>query len=226
MLGTSGLSSWIKYTRPDCCGPIGGCGPIYTELFARSGPDFTVGGGVFDHILDNGWKAGGGGRSYFFNSCLSAAWTAELGVNYVYNHGQSDKTVPINIFGRDRFGVFTQEKVVALQRTHTEALVGREWYLYVWPGEHAPAWRAGFDAGGGIGTVRADFFTTTLRHRTDVIYSILASIHTDLEIPRGCCTFLVGVRAEWDHDWMDILQSQNNSNLQDVTVLLSLGVRF
>src|SRR4051794_27721008 len=33
-----GLSSWITYTRPDCCGPVGGQGPIKWELYGRTGP--------------------------------------------------------------------------------------------------------------------------------------------------------------------------------------------
>ena len=219
----AGLSGWIRYNRPCCCGPIGGSGPIYTELFARTGPAFTVGGGVFNQILDTGWKTDAGGRSYFFNPELTAAWTVELSLGYVYNHGQSDKTIPLTVLN-DRFGTFSQVTVTTLHRSYFTGTFGKEWYLYVWPGECSPAWRAGFDVGARLGSVRADF--RDLKHHTDVIYSVITSIHTDLEIPRGCCTYLIGVRAEWDHDWMDVLQSQNNSNLQDVNVLLNLGVRF
>ena len=35
-----------------------------------------------------------------------------------------------------------------------------------------------------------------------------------------------GVRLEWDYTWMDILQHQNNSDLQDINLILNTGFRF
>src|SRR5262245_54848733 len=61
------LSSWITYVKPDCCGPIGGNGPIMAELFLRSGVAVPVEGAIFGHILETGWVIEGGGRSLFFN---------------------------------------------------------------------------------------------------------------------------------------------------------------
>src|SRR5262249_44826210 len=43
---SSGLSSWILYSKPDCCGPMGAHGPILAELYARQGVSIPVGGGV------------------------------------------------------------------------------------------------------------------------------------------------------------------------------------
>jgi hypothetical protein len=217
----SGLSSWLRYTRYNCCGPIGAHGPIHTELYAQTGPNLPIGGGKFEHILNTGWDVQGGGRSMFYTADMTGAWTVDLNISYNYNHGSSFNSVPIF---ETNHTTPVQSHLLALHRTHFTAAAGREWYLYVWPQECGPAWRAGFDVGGGLGTARADF--VEIRHRTDVIYRLALAVHTDLEIPRGCCTFLVGFRIEWDHDWMDILQSQSNSNIQDANFLLSLGFRY
>src|SRR5262249_48141453 len=91
-----GLSDWILYTRPECCGPIGANGPINTELYIRTGPCLPVGGGIFGHTLKTGWMIDGGGRSLFFNPQLDAAWTIDLGVSNIYNQGQhADIKIPI-----------------------------------------------------------------------------------------------------------------------------------
>src|SRR5262245_36300629 len=41
--GHTGLSPWITGTRPGCCGPVGGDGPICTELFFRFGASINLG---------------------------------------------------------------------------------------------------------------------------------------------------------------------------------------
>src|SRR5947209_7844341 len=39
------LSSWLTYNRPGgCCSPIGGNGPIQSEVFLRSGISVPIGG--------------------------------------------------------------------------------------------------------------------------------------------------------------------------------------
>jgi hypothetical protein len=217
----SGLSSWLRYTRYNCCGPIGSHGPIHTELYMETGPNLPIGGGKFEHILNTGWDVQGGGRSLFYTADMTGAWTVDFNISYNYNHGSSFNMVPI--FETNHVTP-VQAHLLALHRTHVTAAAGREWYLYVWPQDNGPALRAGFDVGGGLGTARADF--VEVHHRTDVIYRLAIGVHTDLEIPRGCCTFLIGFRMEWDHDWMDILQSQSNSNIQDANLLLSVGFRY
>src|SRR5690242_12217699 len=32
-----GISPWLAYGRCDCCGPVGGHGPLFTEAYLRSG---------------------------------------------------------------------------------------------------------------------------------------------------------------------------------------------
>jgi hypothetical protein len=220
----SGLSNWIRNTRPDCCNPIGRHGPIETELYMYNGPAIPIGGGIFNRLLDTGWDVQFGGRSLFFNAEMNGAWTADAGLGYNYNHGKPSRTVGLLPRGSSPTRVPTQTHIRALHRTAVSTGLGREWYLYVWPGDSGAHVRAGFDAGGRMGSVRADL--VELPHRTDVMYAVYTALHTDLEIPRGCCTFQMGFRIEWDHQWMSIWQSQNNSNLQDANVLLNLGIRY
>src|SRR5438105_13021021 len=72
------LSSWITYSKPDCCGPIGRDGPIKMELYIQSGISMPVEGAYFGHTLETGWVIQGGGRSLFFNSEGMRAWVVDL----------------------------------------------------------------------------------------------------------------------------------------------------
>src|SRR5260370_3308024 len=47
-----GLSHWITYTNPDCCGPVGGNGPIGYEVFLRGGLSLPVEGHHSCPVLD------------------------------------------------------------------------------------------------------------------------------------------------------------------------------
>ena len=68
--------------------------------------------------------------------------------------------------------------------------------------------------------------TVAIRHRTDVVGQVFFALHSDVEVPCGCCIFQAGVRVEWDYTWSDILQRQNDSNMQDLNVMINLGIRF
>src|SRR4051812_15602535 len=67
---SAGLSDWILGTKPGCCGPVGGDGPIRGELYLRGGPSLPVEGAYFGHTLKPGWDIDGGGRVLFFNTDL------------------------------------------------------------------------------------------------------------------------------------------------------------
>jgi hypothetical protein len=246
------LSSWITHHQPDCCYPFGGHGPINTELYIRNGPSIPVAGGILHDILDTGWDFQAGGRSLFFNPSVDAAWTVDLSVNYIYNHAEPSPTVPVILPTQASFVSPIEFKTMTIQahlreldRTFANVAVGREWYLNAPANASGWKWRAGLDVGGRLGTAKALFaqrvsqpvqilensgqtltFGTTTSHFTDTIYGTSISLHTDLEVPCGCCTFLGGFRAEWDYTWMDVLKGTNNSDLQDVNLLFMLGVRF
>jgi hypothetical protein len=233
------LSQWITYTPPDCCGPIGDNGPIQTELFLRSGWSYPINGGVFGHTLKNGWDIAGGGRTLFFNPERDAAWTVGLSVSNIHYDGQhEDVLLPFDfVTGTAPLltTVTSDVSVHGLNMTFFNVELGREWYLTGAANSPCNRWRAGFDWGGRLGSAKVllhdrgptgtDFFGGF--HRTDVVYGVYAAIHTDYEIPcGGCCTFLIGLRGEWDYNWMDILQSRNDSNMQELNFLITTGVRF
>lgn len=226
------LSSWITYARPECCGPFGDHVPMRYELYLMAGPSIPVGGDVLDRTLETGWMIEGGGRLLFFNQELSKAWTVGLSLANVHNNGdRPDIQVPI--FRREldqnqippvsvnrRFLV----SVRALNRTFVNLSGGREWYLIGDGSGQGPAWRFGIDGGGSWGTSKVEF--TIIQHSEDVIGRAFAALHSHLEVPRGCCTFLFGARAEWAYTWSSVLQTQNDGEVMDLNLLATIGVRF
>jgi len=229
-----GLSQWIVGTDPDCCGPLSDQTPLRTELFIRSGFSFVQGDGQLKNSLDDGWAIEGGARELLFNDRGDAAWTLELGLLNIHN--QSDNGPPITLLN---FPVRSAQQgtiivprqdvhVSAYNRTFVTLGAGREWYLFgsangTRDGDGA-RWRIGVDGGGRYGTGKVEFFE--IRHRTDVIGGIYGAIHSDVDIPCGCCTFYGGLRAEWDYTWSDILEIQNKSDVGGINLMFSIGVRF
>lgn len=227
---TSPMSSWIVHNQANCCSPFGGDGPINTELYIDTGPSIPVGGGILHHIMETGWDIRAGGRSLFFNPAVDAAWTVDLNLSYIFNHARPNPKVPLvgnfpsSTPGQPAGPGVTRDVTLRdLNRTFVNGALGREWYLNAPANAAGWKWRAGFDMGGGIGSGLLNF--VDIRHKTDTIYDVVLGFHTDLEIPWGCCTFTYGFRAEWDYTWMDVIQ-KNNAQLQDVNLLLTLGVRF
>ncbi len=229
-----GLSQWIVGTDPDCCGPIGNHTPLMTELYLRSGLSFPFGGGQLERALDTGWAIEGGGRALLFNDRGDAAWTLDLGLLNIHN-AEAQK-VQINLFNvsvrNPQGGRLTipslRAEIHGLNRTFVNLGPGREWYLFgsargTRDGEGAK-WRVGIDGGGRYGTDRADI--VNFRHFTDTIGGIFGSIHTDVDIPYGCCTFFGGIRGELDYTWSDVLQIQNKSQFGGFNLMVSLGVRY
>jgi hypothetical protein len=238
------LSSWILYNQPCCCGPLGTHQPMRYELFLRAGPAFPVAGDIFNRTLETGWAIQGGARVLFFNLEQTRAWTVELSISNIHNKGRRrDIQVPIilnDTFPNPDFNplfpagptnpaTITVDEPIpasiqALNRTFVNLGLGRQWYLLGDGGCCGPAWRVGMDLGGRWGTGKVSFHE--IRHRTDVLGGLYAALHSDVEIPWGCCIFLAGFRAEWDYSWSDILQTQNNGDMQDIIVLGNIGVRF
>jgi hypothetical protein len=233
------LSDYILGTRPDCCGPVGGNGPISTELYVRWGPSVNLQTGFLSKVLETGWEVQAGGRVLFFNPQADAAWTLEVGFSDVSNQGQHDDRVahlfsvlvPIAGGGATRVnnvGV----TVRSLNRTYANLGFGREWYLLgpaancpgcgTMPG--GPNWRVGIDVGGRYGTEKMNFHE--FQHRTEVIEGAWAALHTDLEYPCGGVVVLVGGRVEWDNTWMHQILQDIPENLQNLNVLMTLGLRY
>jgi hypothetical protein len=231
--------NWMTYCCPECCGPVGGCGPIQYELFVRTGPALKVNGGFPFAALTDGWMVEAGGRSLFIDADPVRAWTVELAGNYIYNGGdhsnfsfpfptsaQLPATTPVGIV-----------RVVAadLHRNYLKAGFGREWWLIgtACSCDHWH-WRAGTDVGFRYGVARLDVHDFTqiplagegqFNRATSITYGPYVSVHSDVEYPWGCCAFIAGVRAEWDYSRMNVFSARNN-DLYDVNLLLNLGVRY
>jgi hypothetical protein len=239
-LGPAGQTTYQVYPRPaSCCGPIGGDGPIGTELYLRSGVAFNLGGtGNLGKVLQNGWVIDAGARSLFFDPDMSAAWAVSYGVSNVSNHSnRGDVQFPLQVLvpapdqntlpTRANFGQGGLPGVTIrnLNRTFLNLGGGRDWWL--WGAANScegPNWRVGFDVGGRYGTASVEL--NELRHRTDVIGGVWAALHSDLEFPCGCGVFVVGLRLEWTYTWSDIMQLQNDSDLMELNLLLNFGLRF
>ncbi len=230
-LGVATSSTWIDYQRClGCCGPVGGNGPIGYEAYVRNGMDFPIGGNPFGSRLDVGWDVTAGGRTLLFDVAAEKAWTIDLSITNIFNNN-SDRTTTYPLFNIPTGpGIPPTPQVNAiiknLNRTYVNAAAGREWYLWGCASVAKPDTnlRVGMDVGGRYGTEKAEF--TNLQHRTDVNAGVFLSLHSDLEIPWGCCIFQAGLRWEYGYTWSDILQHQNDGDIQDTTLMFTTGVRF
>jgi hypothetical protein len=226
-----GLSRWIVGTCPDCCGPIGGDTAIESELYIRSGVVFPFGGGEIAESLDTGWAIGGGGRILFLQDCGRRAWTVDLGILNMFNGAKAGvESFPfVDLRSIPGLAIPTVASVRSLNRTFVNATVGTEYYLM---GQASgcgcggqPSVRVGADAGVRYGTEKL-VLGAPFRHENDVIYGALLAVHADVEMPTGCCTFLAGVRGEWDYTWSNIIGPENDADLQGINLLFNFGVRF
>jgi hypothetical protein len=227
---------WVCYTCPDCCGPVGKDGPIRYELFFRTGPALNVGGGAASAVLAGGWMFEAGGRSMFFDADPVRAWTIELSASNIFNNGNRPNIQfifggRINAAG---VGVPNLVSEAGVNRTYVNLSGGREWWLVGTPCSSDWRWRAGADAGFRYGTCSNDFHDfnqggPTNRGQIDrnssITYGPFAAVHTDVEYPCNCCTFMAGLRAEWDYSRMNVIPLVNN-DIYDVNLLINLGLRY
>jgi len=216
--GKTELSRWITYDRDNCCSGRGGDTPILTEVVMRIGPSLPVGGEYFSRSLETGWMIEGAVRTMFFDKSWMAAWAVELGISNTHNQSNTTNTEFL------AHNINQLVTVDSLDRTFVNLAIGREWYLWS-PANIADDFhiRVGADCGGrwGAGTVKF----VEIRHRTQVIEGVFAAIHADLEIPWGRWTYLAGIRGEYSFTFSNIFAS-GQGDMQDLTVLFNLGVRY
>ncbi len=224
-----------------CCGPVGANGPVTYELYARTGPSLIVGGSpAFSGALRNGWNVTGGGRSLLFNQAGDAAWYLDLGLGFTYTRGDQSRVLNIfapqptdpntgNLQGPDQINPF---RVRDLFRTTFNYGIGRDWWLNG-PGNLGAEcdWnsRIGLDVGGRWGTNHVNLVPVAnpdgYLRRSGISHGVYLGANWDWEKPLGAWILFGGVRAEWGYTWMNLIPPQDG-NLQDVNLLLTLGVRF
>ncbi len=228
-----GLSDWILYKRDCCEGKHGVYTPLYTEIYVNSGPSVPVGGMTLSRELKTGWSITGGARVLFFNEPHNRAWVVDLHimntneggggagntqfpVTFFQNGVRSDQIVFQGVAGRTTFSV------QGMNRTSVGLGLGRQWYLREAANSDGCNWRFGIDAGGRYGSERVAF--NEFGHVVDVVGTTYAAAHTDVEFPCRNFIFHAGVRFEWAYTWSDVLQRTSDS--QDLSFLLTIGVRF
>src|SRR5262249_29596904 len=147
-----GLSSWITYQHPECCGNVGCDGPIGAEIYVLTGVEIPAEGKIFGHVLETGWVIQGGGRTLFFNPAMDRDWNIDLSISNILNRGQrSDIKVPI------RVGTATQRvSIREMNRTYVNAAFGRDWYFRHTPDCWVPGCRIGLSAGGRLGSEKLE----------------------------------------------------------------------
>lgn len=228
---------WLLGTCPQCCGPLTDGNWSKTELYLRSGIATISGDGQLAHSLGTGWAIQGGGRELYFNRAGDAAWTVDVGLMNINNdHRNGPQTVTllnVNVPSPGFTGRDTLATARVTPRNLNQTFVGlgggREWYIFggaanTRDNPHPGLWRIGIDGGGRWGTAKLDTFE--IRHRTDTLGAAYFSLHSDVDIPCGCCVFQVGFRYEWDYVWSDILQIQNKSDVIVSNFLFNIGLRY
>lgn len=218
MESQSGLSDWITYRRGGyCMGPVGGHGPIGSEVYLRGGIDFPVGGNLGD-ILRPGHSIQGGGRALLFNQAEDAAWTIDVGLANIYNYADGG-AAPFTI---TQPGGAVVVNMTSMNRTFFSLGFGRQWYLWGSAPDPVNKWLIGFDLGGRYGSASANF--AQIRHRTDVVGGGFISGYGGIEIPVAFGFLEAGVRTEFSYTWSDIVQVP--SDIADIGVLFNVGLRF
>jgi hypothetical protein len=197
-------------------GPVGGNGPILSEVYMRGGPTFPIGGTMGD-VVYNGWSIQGGARALFFDVPLLTAWIMDIGMSNYHNQGTGG-----NSFTIPQLTFPAVTKVRSLNRTFFNVGVGRQWYVFGSAGDPGLKLFFGLDGGGRYGSAMAEF--DILRHRTDVIGGAFGAVFSGAEIPVLGQIFQAGVRGEFSYTWSDILIVP--SDVSEINVYLTLGVRF
>jgi hypothetical protein len=232
-----GINEYLAYPRPTGSTGVGNDGPIGNEVYLRSGATINLGGtGIFGRVMDTGFEVQGGVRSIFFRPEPTTAWTVDVGLSTVFYHNRINESATLRNFrststvlGQTVTTVIPQFPVTPtnLNQTSVRLLLGQEYFLLGSDGDPADGfwkWRAGWDAGGALGTSKVDL--KEIRHQNDMVSSAIVAAHTDIEIPYGHCLFQAGFRAEYRYTWSDILQPQNNTDLSTLSLMFSTGVRF
>jgi hypothetical protein len=234
-------SPWFT-DGPGCCGPLGRNGRIGYEIYAYTGPAWSLGEGRFARQLETGWMVGGGGASLFFNTEHDAAWVVDLGLSYQYNRGTIDhfqdiflRRAPLQIGNTviQQPDVLAPTAIRGLHRTNFNFGLGRDWWFWG-PGSTglANGWnlRLGALLGGRWGTAHVDMIPQNpalgdYSRRQGVTHGIFVAPHATVEVPLGTTILFGGLRVEYGYDWMNLIPPQQG-NLHNINLLMTAGLRF
>ncbi len=229
---------------PGCCGPLGGDGRVTYEAYSYAGLNFTYGNGLPDRLNAVGWMVGGGLRTLLFDPTHTAAWTIDFGGSYGYNRGQGDqaptglflRTPPVQNQINGGFQVVPDRFVVSgirgIHRSSFNFAFGRDVWLMgdgTTGGMQGTNWRVGGWVGGRYGTSHVDINPLNevngYSRRQNVFHGIYAGVHTTFDVPMGAWVWTNGIRAEYGHDWTNLVPPIQG-NLHNINVHLTTGIRF
>lgn len=220
----NGGPRWLRRDSVMTVNP-GRDGPIGQEVAVFTGPSIPIGGGILSGQMTAGWMVDLRARAIAFNEARSAAWVVDYGLGYIYDWQSSNAPV---------FTLFNLPvRVEELHRFYAALGAGREWYIYdsAVTGQPGTNFRFGIDTGGRWGGMRANIRTTfpdpanNFMRRYDVTGTVYWGTHLDYQVNMGAWTWFGGVRTEYSLMFSDILPGFN-SNLQDLNLLLTTGIRY
>lgn len=214
-----------KCNGANCCGPIGGHGPIGTEFWLATGPSFVIGGGSLSNALRTGWEVEGGGRSLFFATDGLSAWSIDASVSYTANGGNLEHPF------QGLLGPGDNVTIHYLNRAALHVGLGKDWW---WCGsgdvgsDFNPNFRFGVNAGATYGSSHVDLNSPIAPQQFERIQGVYAGayigLHWDMEIPLGGWTFLTGIKAYWTDDFLHVLPGDDN--ILGINLLWNVGFRY
>ena len=66
---------------------------------------------------------------------------------------------------------------------------------------------------------------TNYLRKSSILHALVLGVHWNAEMPMGAWVCFAGVRAEYVFNWTNVVPPQDG-NVQDLNILLNLGVRF
>jgi hypothetical protein len=181
--GRDGVSEWLAHpSGPYCGGPVGGHGPIGSEVFLRTGVAIPLGDNIVSRVMGAGFMIQGGGRSLFFDRDVSRAWTVELGIASVWLDGGDNRdTVTLRNFAVRGINPANQQvdnirtaaefpvSPSSMNQTYVQLALGREiWFMGTAdPSEEGARARFGWDVGSRWGSARMVLHQAALENVAD-----------------------------------------------------------
>lgn len=212
-----------------CDGPVGGNAAIGSEVILRNGASLPIGGQTLSRDLGAGYTVGVDLRTHFYTLDYRESWFVDIGVSDSFNQARTGFTDvhTLNIIQPNALtGLPTRMNLPVTIKDYNRSFfnygVGKEWFLWNDALVVGDNFRFAVDVGGRYGTSSARF--NEIRHRTDTLKGTYVGAQATWETPTSFGIFGVGVRTEWSYTWGDILQV--SSDIQEINVLLNLGIRY
>ena len=235
-------SRWLTPNEEEHAGGNGP--PIAAEVYFGTGASTPFASSfnkrdVLGRDMVPGILVQGGVRTLFFNQPATRAWVVDTNISHASNGHSQIQKYPLRVIdftgntnpltGQPevdliQFGTPTTPavRIRSTSRTYANLGVGKDYYWRTSADDPGRLFRVGWQVGGRYGALSQEY--NILKHRTDVIGGVFGGLHGEMEIPSQWGMFQMGVRCEYGYTWSDILQRA--SDIQEINVLLTLGLRY